>query len=162
MEKINIYDKNKRLLDKITDRHNIIDNEYELCVHCFIMDENGKILIQKRSMNKKYQPGKWTVCGGGVELGEEVHAAAIREVKEEIGINILEENLEFILSIKRNEFFLDVYLARQNYDINEIKIDKNELSEVKAVTIEELKNMIENNEISNNIKIYFDTFINLI
>lgn len=46
-----------------------------------ILYENGKILLQKRSDNKK-----WALHGGAMEMGETTEETAIRETREEIGI----------------------------------------------------------------------------
>ena len=48
---------------------------------------NKKILVSKRSMNKK-NPGYWEVIGGNLEFGEDFTDCVIREVKEEINCNI--------------------------------------------------------------------------
>lgn len=54
-----------------------------------IRDENGRVLSQKRSADKKLYPGMWTVAAGGhVDEGETWETAAQRETKEEIGVDI--------------------------------------------------------------------------
>ena len=60
-------------------------------VHVVVLDSTGtKILLQKRSHSKDIQPGKWdTAVGGHVAAGESVADAAIRELAEELGCDIL-------------------------------------------------------------------------
>ncbi|MBQ6352226.1 MAG: NUDIX domain-containing protein, partial [Lentisphaeria bacterium] len=49
--------------------------------------ETGAILLQKRSMAKDIQPGKWdTAVGGHLALGEDYEAGARRELAEELGV----------------------------------------------------------------------------
>lgn len=56
-------------------------------VHVLVFDAKGRLLLQKRSMRKDTEPGKWdTSVGGHVNPGEEVMAAALREMEEELGI----------------------------------------------------------------------------
>ena len=57
-------------------------------VHVVVFDSTGKkILLQKRSVNKDIQPGKWdTAVGGHVNAGEKLDDAACRELREELGI----------------------------------------------------------------------------
>lgn len=56
-------------------------------VHLHIFNANGELYLQKRSMNKDIQPGKWdTAVGGHVDYGETVEAALRREVREELGV----------------------------------------------------------------------------
>lgn len=56
-------------------------------VHLHIFNEAGELYLQKRSMDKDIQPGKWdTAVGGHIGLGETVEEALRREVREEVGI----------------------------------------------------------------------------
>lgn len=57
-------------------------------VHLHVLDRFGRIYLQKRSMNKKCQPGKWdTAVGGHIDYGETVQEALMRETQEELGFN---------------------------------------------------------------------------
>ena len=51
---------------------------------CAILDEQGRVLLQQRTGEN----GKWGLPGGAIELGESVHAAAIRETLEETGLHV--------------------------------------------------------------------------
>jgi len=56
-------------------------------VHVFVVNGSGKLFLQRRSMSKDVQPGKWdTSVGGHVDCGEEADAAARRELREELGV----------------------------------------------------------------------------
>jgi isopentenyldiphosphate isomerase len=57
-------------------------------VHLHLYNKSGKLFLQKRSMTKDIQPGKWdTSVGGHVSPGETIEKALIREVMEELGLN---------------------------------------------------------------------------
>ena len=51
-----------------------------------IIVQNGKLVLVKRGVEPA--KGKWSIPGGAVELGEEIRDAAIREAKEECGLDI--------------------------------------------------------------------------
>jgi len=57
-------------------------------VHVLVINAAGELLLQKRSAHKDIQPGKWdTSVGGHLEPGESYFAAALREMREELGLS---------------------------------------------------------------------------
>ena len=73
------------------DVHNVV-----ICANVFIR-KDGKWLLLKRSPFKKYAPNKIHPFGGKIQLDENPHDGAIREVKEETGINIKNLKLEAVV-----------------------------------------------------------------
>lgn len=54
----------------------------------FVFDSTGKVLVTRRTQNKDFFPGYWSiVLGGHVRSGESYEEAAAREIEEEIGIS---------------------------------------------------------------------------
>lgn len=58
-------------------------SEIKLGVGVFVLNDSGQILLEKRS-----DCGLWGLLGGKIEPGESVADAAVREVKEESGLDI--------------------------------------------------------------------------
>lgn len=58
-----------------------------LKVTCALINQNGKVLCAQRSKSMSL-PLKWELPGGKVELGEEPKATIVRELYEELGIEI--------------------------------------------------------------------------
>ncbi|MFH2107133.1 MAG: NUDIX domain-containing protein [Chrysiogenia bacterium] len=57
-------------------------------VHLHVLDSRDRLFLQKRSLRKQIQPGKWdTAVGGHLSSGETVEAALKREAEEELGLN---------------------------------------------------------------------------
>ena len=85
----------------------MIEYVFGLAVRVLLTDENGKILIIKRSTDSKTNAGKWELPGGKVDQGESFDQALIREVCEETNLKIsldhvvgvCEQNLPLIRSI---------------------------------------------------------------
>lgn len=57
-------------------------------VHMFLVNKHGAVLLQKRSLWKDRQPGKWdSSAAGHLDAGESYEEAAVRELKEELGVS---------------------------------------------------------------------------
>ncbi|MBR6504766.1 MAG: NUDIX domain-containing protein [Clostridia bacterium] len=162
MEMVDKFDKKRLPLNKVTERYDRIDGEYKLSMHLWIQNESGEFLIQKRSNNKKVFPGFWSITGGGVDLGETTLDTVYRECNEELGITANSNNLELVLCFKRKFNFTDIYLLKQNINLKDIVLQEEEVTDVKWVTIEEIREMIKNNDFAPNITFYFEMFIKLI
>jgi len=58
-------------------------------VHILVFDEKGRVFLQKRSMQKDTSPGLWdSSCSGHLDVGEAYDAAAVRELREELGLEV--------------------------------------------------------------------------
>ena len=149
-------------LNKVGERSEKILGEYNQIVHVWIMNDKKEFLIQKRSLNKKVFPGMWSQTGGGVDAGETITQGALRESKEELGIDIPEDKIEFMLSFKRKYNFLNIMLAKINVDINDLNIQKEEVSEIKWVDKDTLIKMHNDGELAPSLDIYFDMLLELL
>ena len=73
---------------------------FHRAIHVFVLDATGRMLVQKRSMLKDSAAGLWcSSCSGHLDAGEDYLAAAVRELEEELGLDIDPENLSQILSV---------------------------------------------------------------
>lgn len=111
-------------------------------VHLHVFNEAGELYLQKRSMNKDIQPGKWdTSVGGHVDYGETVEQALKREVREELGITdfipVYMTRYVFESSIEKElvNTFRTVYTGA-------IHPDKTEIEEGRFWTLNEIKGNI--------------------
>jgi len=87
-ETLEVVDKNGDVL-KLAKRSEIHSDPSLIhrVVHVLVFDKKGRLLLQKRSLNKDVAPGKWdTSVGGHVNPGEDITEAARREMKEELGV----------------------------------------------------------------------------
>lgn len=107
-------------------------------------------------------PNFWSVTGGGVDCRETTYDTVIRECKEELGVNIEPEKLELMLTLKRKDNFLDVWLYHKDINLNDIIMQEEEVSDVKWVSIEEIYTMIDEKIFAPNVSAYFDIFLKLV
>lgn len=71
--------------------HNGIDKPLHPVVHLHLFNSRGELYLQHRPAWKDIQPDRWdTAVGGHVDWGESITDALLREVREELGMEILE------------------------------------------------------------------------
>lgn len=112
----------------------------------FILNDEGQLLLQKRSNNKKYYPNMWALCTGHVEKGEVASDAAIREIYEELGVSV---SLDHLYSFMNGKFDTDItcfFYIKCNFLVEEFVIQKEELSEVAWFSIDSLIDMIKSQD----------------
>lgn len=125
-------------------RDSKIENLFGAACVEFYRVKNDKIefLFQKRSEKIDGYPGWWDLSAGGhINYEEPITAAAVREAKEEIGIKIDPEKLEFACFYARpsemHHNLIAIYFYRLDEE-TEFVFDDHEVSEVKWVTEEDL------------------------
>jgi len=147
MEIVDIYDGKKNKTGKTVERSTKPEvGEYRLSIHIWITNSKEELLIQRRSASKKMFPNMWNETGGAASTGETSEMTCAREFEEELGIKPNMDKAELIGSIKRKYDYVDVWHIEQDIDLNNIKMQEDEVSEVKYVTIDELKKIIEDKE----------------
>jgi len=117
---------------------------YHKPVWIWAINDKHEILIQRRAANKKIEPNKWdSSCAGHVIAWEKTIDWAVREVYEELGVETKKEDYKFICEYIIDELFMigQVFLLKLNLDVNEFKLQKEEVAEVKWVTYDEFKKL---------------------
>lgn len=145
MELLDILDEQGNVTGKIEKREVVHEKGlWHMHVGVWLMNEEGKLLFQKRTANKKRNPNKWTRTGGHVDSGETSLVGIQREVEEEIGVKITQDkfeliNTEKIEADKYNHHFTYSYFSYVNYKIEDYTMQKEEVSDLKYISIEEMQ-----------------------
>lgn len=125
------------------------EGEYYLVVDVWIRNSAGKYLITKRTPNKTF-PNLWTTTGGAAIKGDDSLQAALREVKEEIGIKLNPDNGKHLLTKRRtktvNSSFKDIWLFAEDVDITNVIHQPEEVSASRWASRKEIITMLENGE----------------
>ena len=151
MEYIDLFDQNNNPLKISKEKKQAHeDGDFHRTAHIWIINNHIELLLQKRSASKKSHPNCWDISvAGHIKAGEEVLDGAIRELEEELGVEVKKDDLKYITTIKstknlKNMEFQYVYLLECNKKIDEYIFKDNEVSEVKYVYYEELEQMVKN------------------
>lgn len=146
MELIDLYDENRVFTGEVIQRGSPIEKgKYKLSVHMWITNKEGKIYIQKRASSRKMFPNKWENPGGGVVSGWDSESTLKKEYEEELGRELV-SNYKLIKSIKREKDFVDIYHIEEDFELSELILQVEEVSEAKWATIDEIVQMIKNGE----------------
>lgn len=86
-------------------------DEFFLAIHVWIRDKNGEYLIQHRAPDLESDPGIWATTVGYVLAGEDSVSGAIREVSEELGIQLTPGHLKRFDQFKMENRIEDLWLA---------------------------------------------------
>lgn len=159
MEKIDLYSKNKEKLGKtfVRNKDKLLKDEYYLLEQAWILNDQNKILLTRRNLNKSYG-GMWEATAGHVKSGETDLEGIRREVYEELGLNIKKNEFKFIKSFIRKQAILDVWIVRKNINLEDLKLKDDEVIGAKFVSISEFKEMLNNNEIVENLTYFIDIY----
>ena len=146
MELWDVLDENGHKTGKVVERGNPMNKgEYYLVVFILIKNTDGRFLISKRSENK---PGAnlWETPGGAAIAGETSIQAALREVKEELGISLQEEKgifLKRLIFETTNSWLADIWVFNDDINISDIVLQVEEVSDVKLATKDEIFDLIQ-------------------
>ena len=134
MEHIDIFDENNNSTGKVKEKQQAHeDGNFHRTAHVWIINDKNELLLQKRSASKKTHPNCWDISGAGhIKSGESVVDGAIRELKEELGVEVEEKDLQYIATIKstknpKNMEFQYVYLLNCNKEVEEYIFEDNEV-----------------------------------
>ena len=138
--------------------------------HVWFFNWEGNILLQQRAASKSVYPLLWDVSvAGHIDTGETAEQAAVREAKEEIGIDISEDNLikigvfecfqSYPNGITDNEFH-NTFIAQINEPISSMALQKEEVEAVKFVSIDEFYQLLKNSDTNNHFvssnRVYYE------
>lgn len=143
MELWDIYDENGEKTGRVHTRGKPMKpGDYHLGAIIVVVNRGREILCTLRSPEKRVYPGVWENTGGGVLAGEDSRTAAVRELKEETGIQAAPEELTFLYRVKMLEpdgagLFNDVYALRRDMDLSEVVLQPGETSNARWIPYEE-------------------------
>lgn len=145
MELWDIYDKNRIPTGKTMVRGTKFKPDaYHIAVHVCIFNNDGKMLIQHRQPFKSGWSNMWDISvGGSAVSGETSQSAAEREVMEELGLKIALDGIRPSLTVNFEHGFDDIYLVERKIDICTLKLQYEEVKEVKWASLDEIKSMID-------------------
>ena len=139
-----VYDSERNLTGRTHRREDPLpEGDYHLVVFVWLINSKNEFLITKRSPNKGY-PNMWECTGGSAVAGDNSLAAAIREVKEETGLDVFAENGRLVFSSIHGDSFFDTWVFSQDFDLCDVILQENETVDATYATAEDIRRLIAN------------------
>jgi isopentenyldiphosphate isomerase len=166
MEYWDIYDDNRNKTGRTilrSDRDNLGENENHVAIHVAFFNSKGEMLLQRRSLDKVDDPGKWDFSSrGSILVNETAQDGAHRETLEELGIDYDFSKVEPAFTMKYPNVFDDFFIIKYDIDIDDIVIQKEELDAVMWGNLDKIIDLINNNQFAINdidfIKYIFELY----
>ena len=147
MELLGIYDNNGnptgRSIVRGDKNAKLNENEHIALAVIFIENDKGEFLIQKTSKEKG---GEYSSTGGHVNYGETPLESIKREVLEELGTDISSDNIVEYGFILYDIPLRYLFYIKKNIDVDSINLQEEEVESVKYMSIDEINNLIETNQ----------------
>ena len=147
MEFNDVYDRNRNLTGRVHRRGTRWRvGEYGLVVCVWVYDGNGNLLLTRRAPGKSYA-GTWENSGGAAKAGETSRQAIARELFEETGIRVGEEEFDLIGSGRDRNTHYDYYCVKRQTPLDEIVLLPGETDGAQWVSMQQVHRMICSGEI---------------
>ena len=132
------------------------DGDWHRAVHIWIINDKGEFLLQRRCPTKDSHPNMLDIsCAGHLSAGDDSLTGALRELKEELNLEVNPQELQFIKTLRRaskytetfiNNEFDDLYILRTIKTIDDMKFQEEEISEIIFVPYKKFKEMVKNKQ----------------
>ena len=147
MELLDVYDGNGKKTGKVIVRGDktvsLRENEHIAVGIIFIQNGKGEFLIQKTSKEKG---GEYTSTGGHVNSGESPLESIKREVKEELGINVDNENIVELGYLLYDRPIRFMFYLQKDIQIQTLKLQQEEVERVEFMSVDKIKELIKEKE----------------
>ena len=136
---------------------------YHLVVHVWIKNSKGQYLISQRSANRPTFPLMWECVGGSVVAGEDSLTGAIREAKEEVGIDLLPEPGRMLFTKVRSIIngvpysdIMDVWLFQYDGNASLSNATTDEVAQIQWMYPDEIRVLLESGKLVENLSYFFE------
>lgn len=156
-ELIDVLDDKGKKTEEVLSKSSVHEHElWHGSIHAWIVNPKGQILLQFRGPDKKLFPNCWdTSVAGHIAAGESPKNAAVREISEEIGIEIGESELEQVSFVSEQLPFIAggthrehnwVFVVHKDLDVTKLRLQKSEVVKTKWFKVDELEAILASPE----------------
>ena len=140
----------------------IPEGRYHLVADAWIVNSKGEYLISQRSASRPTFPLMWESVGGSVLAGEDSLTGAVREVKEEVGLELAPEQGILVFTERRTMVngmkfhdFKDTYLFRYDGEVSLDEATTDEVCQVRWMTAEQVEELLDTGKMAATLRVSF-------
>lgn len=149
MEKRDVFDAQRNNLGTpIVRGENIPEGSYVLSVSIFTVNDKGEILLTLRAPEKPNFPNVWEITAGGALAGESGIEAAMRELKEETGLQAKKEDLQLLRVIREPSAFVECYLYRTALSASAVILQEGETVAARFTSLKRFEELMHTDGIA--------------
>lgn len=159
MEIWDLYDENRSIIGEHARGTELPENGYHLVVHVWIKNSAGQYLMTQRSPNKRTFPLKWECVGGSTLKGEDSLSSAVREVREEVGLDLcpaagtrLFTKIRKTIGGKRYNDIVDVWLFHHDGEVPLENATTDEVAQIRWMNRQVIAALRESGDLVTSIK----------
>ena len=163
MELWNLYNENRELVGKTMIRgQEVPQGFFYLSVQVWIKNSRGEYLISQRSADRPVFPLMWECVGGAALAGEDSLTAALRETKEEVGVELTPEDGKLAYSavgrvidgVKIRDI-LDAWVFEYDGDVDLHNATTAEVAQVKWMNCDQIRSLFEEKKFVHTLSYFF-------
>ena len=141
-----IYDKDRKPTGRLHRRGDFIKpGDYHIVVQAWLLNSKGEFLLTKRAPNKGH-PNMWESTSGSAVAGDDSLHATLREIREETGLIADPAKGSMIHSFRADTCFVDVWLFRQDFDLNDVILQEGETCDKMYASKETIRDLLANGQ----------------
>ena len=144
MEYLQLFNENGEMLvgEKIArkDKNQVGSGRYFMIILLFLENDNSEILIQ---LTSKEKGSVYATTGGHVTFGDDGLKTVIKESQEELNLDLTPEDVEYVGLVRGKSVLAEVYYTKQNIDLNNLKLQEEEVESISWMSVEEIDKLID-------------------
>lgn len=164
MEHWDLYNEKRERTGQLHVRgEEIPEGYYHLVVEAWIRNSKGEYLVSQRAASRPAFPLQWECVGGSVVAGEDSQTGVIREVKEEVGLDLTPEDGKLVFSetgrVHRGVRFhdiLDVYIFEYDGPVDLKNATTDEVAQVRWMTPEQIRELYDSGDLVYTLGYFFE------
>ena len=133
------------------------DGDYHLVVNNWVVNSAGQVLLTQRHPDIPFGL-KWACTGGSAITGEDTLTAALRETREEIGLEILPQQMVLVAQERRLHSFLDTFVVCMDVKDSQIVMQPEEVVDFCWVDESQYRKMEQDGLLHPALKNFFTTY----